>query len=138
MRKDVDPGKPWDDIPATRINLREELDEKPAAFAAENLQGAINTGCELAKPQIEKLFGKDYTPVVIVALHGDLANALKMREPRFATYDEKKAGTFFDRKPVLAILKYTPGQRLSEIVFRDPPKEAGLFPNDKAKSDPLS
>jgi broad specificity phosphatase PhoE len=115
-------GKPWDDIPATRIYVQEELDEQFVAFDTDNLRSTIETGYEVAKPQIEKLSARkeEITPVVIVALHGDLANALNMQDRKFATLDEDKKGFFFDRQPVLAMVNYTPGQKLSEPVLRGP------------------
>ena len=111
-------GKPWDDIPATRIYVREELDEQSVASNTDKLRSMIEKGYEVAKPQIEKLSERkeEITPVVIVALHGDLANALKEQDSKFASWDEPKKGFFFKIQPMLAMVNYTPGQKLSESI----------------------
>lgn len=119
-------GKSWDDIPATRIHVKEELDEHSMAFDTDNLRRTIEIGYEIAKPQIEKLTTReeDITPVVIIALHGDLANALNVQDPKFASPSKDREGFFFDRQPVLATLNFTPGQKLSELVLTGPIIEA--------------
>jgi len=111
-------GKPWDDIPATRIYVQEELDDPLLPSTTDKLRSTIEKGYEVAKPQIEKLSERkeEITPVVIVALHGDLANALNVKDSKFARWDERKKGFFFIIQPTLAMVNYTPGQKLSEPV----------------------
>jgi len=132
-------GNPWDDIPASRVHVLEELDEQPKAFSDELLAQTLKKALELAKPQLDRLgeHEDEISPVVIVSLHGDLANALDMRDSAFSDLDPNKNGYFFKRKPVLAILDYSPGSGGSEFSFPGPIKEHGRFLDDDSKCDPL-
>jgi hypothetical protein len=110
IKKDIRGG--WDDIPASRIHLLDELDEQQEVFTFLKLKSTLDKGIILANTQLNKLENDErkYVPLIIIALHGDLANALEKSESDYCEMDEPKGGLFFKTRPTLAILNYNPAQ----------------------------